>query len=251
LNYTFRMHDPRVGRFFARDPLEKSYPWNSPYAFSENSVIAYVELEGLEKIYYFSSQKRQYVKLDTALKILAASGLMKELAQEFALKNQLTDNYINITKIDALGNTVAQYDADWDTTKQRDTYYMFEASKQIEDTKDKPKQVKSILENTIKKGKTVIFTNVDLSTLLNDNVTPEEIAYIIYHEIKFHGIDFKDRVDDKGTGQEHKDAYNDPDFYKITSDYYSPEYKDINPDSDAGKAKDIIEKTSKKLKDKS
>ncbi len=48
LNYTFRMHDPRVGRFFATDPLEKDYPWNSPYAFSENRVIDGVELEGLE-----------------------------------------------------------------------------------------------------------------------------------------------------------------------------------------------------------
>jgi RHS repeat-associated protein len=48
LNYTFRMHDPRVGRFFARDPLFKEYPWNSPYAFSENRVIDGVELEGLE-----------------------------------------------------------------------------------------------------------------------------------------------------------------------------------------------------------
>ena len=49
LNYKFRMHDPRVGRFFAVDPLEASYPWNSPYAFSENVVIDHVELEGLEK----------------------------------------------------------------------------------------------------------------------------------------------------------------------------------------------------------
>jgi RHS repeat-associated protein len=48
LNYTFRMHDPRVGRFFARDPLESKYPWNSPYAFSENKVICLIELEGLE-----------------------------------------------------------------------------------------------------------------------------------------------------------------------------------------------------------
>jgi RHS repeat-associated protein len=48
LNYKYRMHDPRIGRFFARDPLEKSYPWNSPYAFSENRVIDGVELEGLE-----------------------------------------------------------------------------------------------------------------------------------------------------------------------------------------------------------
>ncbi len=49
LNYTFRMHDPRVGRFFAVDPLEKKYPWYTPYQFSGNKVIQYVELEGLEE----------------------------------------------------------------------------------------------------------------------------------------------------------------------------------------------------------
>jgi RHS repeat-associated protein len=49
LNYTFRMHDPRIGRFFARDPLSRDYPWNSPYAFSENDPINFVDLEGQEK----------------------------------------------------------------------------------------------------------------------------------------------------------------------------------------------------------
>jgi len=48
VNYKYRMHDPRVGRFFAVDPLTKDYPWNSPYAFSENRVIDGIELEGLE-----------------------------------------------------------------------------------------------------------------------------------------------------------------------------------------------------------
>lgn len=42
------MHDPRIGRFFAVDPLAAQYPHNSPYAFSENRVIDKVELEGLE-----------------------------------------------------------------------------------------------------------------------------------------------------------------------------------------------------------
>lgn len=42
------MHDPRVGRFFAIDPLAPKYPHNSPYAFSENRVIDATELEGLE-----------------------------------------------------------------------------------------------------------------------------------------------------------------------------------------------------------
>ncbi|WP_093672150.1 hypothetical protein [Tenacibaculum sp. MAR_2009_124] len=48
INYKFRMNDPRVGRFFAVDPLFKEYPYNSSYAFSENKVIDGVELEGLE-----------------------------------------------------------------------------------------------------------------------------------------------------------------------------------------------------------
>ncbi|GAB4261076.1 MAG: hypothetical protein Kow0079_17770 [Vicingaceae bacterium] len=48
LNYKFRMYDPRLGRFFAVDPLFAKYPWNSTYAFSENRVINGIELEGLE-----------------------------------------------------------------------------------------------------------------------------------------------------------------------------------------------------------
>ena len=49
-NYKYRMHDPRIGRFFCTDPLEASYPHNSPYAFSENRVIDGIELEGLEVV---------------------------------------------------------------------------------------------------------------------------------------------------------------------------------------------------------
>ncbi len=54
LNYKYRMHDPRIGRFFAVDPLATKYPFNSPYAFGENTPIAFIELEGLEKAYYMN-----------------------------------------------------------------------------------------------------------------------------------------------------------------------------------------------------
>jgi RHS repeat-associated protein len=53
VNFKYRMHDSRLGRFFAVDPLTKAYPWNSTYAFSENSLIAFIELEGLEKLELF------------------------------------------------------------------------------------------------------------------------------------------------------------------------------------------------------
>jgi hypothetical protein len=42
------MHDLRVGRFFSRDPMFNSCPWNSPYAFSEIRVIDGVELESTD-----------------------------------------------------------------------------------------------------------------------------------------------------------------------------------------------------------
>jgi RHS repeat-associated protein len=48
LAFEYRMHDPRVGRFLSIDPLTAKYPYNSPYAFSENKVIEFIELEGLE-----------------------------------------------------------------------------------------------------------------------------------------------------------------------------------------------------------
>jgi RHS repeat-associated protein len=49
VSYKYRMHDARLGRFLSIDPLASKYPYNSPYAFSENVVISHVELEGLEK----------------------------------------------------------------------------------------------------------------------------------------------------------------------------------------------------------
>ncbi|MEO0038251.1 MAG: hypothetical protein RIQ59_1462 [Bacteroidota bacterium] len=49
VNFSFRMHDPRLGRFFAIDPLASKYPYNSTYSFSENRVIDCSELEGKEK----------------------------------------------------------------------------------------------------------------------------------------------------------------------------------------------------------
>jgi RHS repeat-associated protein len=50
IDFKFRGYDPRLGRFWSVDPLAHEFPWNSPYAFSENRVIDSRELEGLEKV---------------------------------------------------------------------------------------------------------------------------------------------------------------------------------------------------------
>jgi len=63
LNYTFRMHDPRIGRFFSSDPLELQYPFLTPYQFSSNTPIMAVELEGLES----SEKPNENEKIDEPL----------------------------------------------------------------------------------------------------------------------------------------------------------------------------------------
>src|SRR5690606_21639603 len=72
LNYSFRMYDSRLGRFLSTDPLHASYPHNSPYAFSENSVIAFIELEGLEKYWVI-----QYVDESGTVKAFSIADLSK------------------------------------------------------------------------------------------------------------------------------------------------------------------------------
>ncbi len=46
INYKYRMHDPRLGRFFAVDPLFREYPNLSSYHFVSNDPISGVEVDG-------------------------------------------------------------------------------------------------------------------------------------------------------------------------------------------------------------
>ena len=48
VNYLFRMHDPRLGRFFKQDPISSKYPELSTYQFGCNNVIWFYENKGLE-----------------------------------------------------------------------------------------------------------------------------------------------------------------------------------------------------------
>jgi RHS repeat-associated protein len=112
LNYTYRMHDPRVGRFFAVDPLFADYPHNSPYAFSENRVIDAIELEGLES---FKVSKEQVpgtsiystkVVYDERIKF----GVIKEVVSNLKALNfggHETSSNVYLDKIRKVGNVIA------------------------------------------------------------------------------------------------------------------------------------------------
>ena len=66
--FEYRMHDTRIGRFWSVDPLAGKFPWNSTYAFAENSPIGYLEFEGLEKVSFggdvvnFTGKTKEQVK---------------------------------------------------------------------------------------------------------------------------------------------------------------------------------------------
>ena len=59
-DYGMRIYDPRLGRFLSVDPLAKSYPWNSTYAFAENKVIHCKDLDGGEAKYYVIDLNADY-----------------------------------------------------------------------------------------------------------------------------------------------------------------------------------------------
>ena len=92
VNYKYRMHDPRIGRFFAVDPLAPMYSWNSPYAFSENRVIDKIELEGLEGADY---RFRMWQRSQGGIQAQAADA-DKEIIRKAAnaLKEKVTATYI-------------------------------------------------------------------------------------------------------------------------------------------------------------
>jgi RHS repeat-associated protein len=92
VNYKYRMHDPRVGRFFAVDPLKSTYPWYSTYQFSGNRPIDCVEIEGAEPKSVINSDGSL---TKTAIKVLhALTGVEISLLQNVKVMNQ-NDNPIN------------------------------------------------------------------------------------------------------------------------------------------------------------
>jgi RHS repeat-associated protein len=47
-DYGYRIYNPRIGKFLSVDPLTKNYPEFTPYQFSSNSPITFIDLYGLE-----------------------------------------------------------------------------------------------------------------------------------------------------------------------------------------------------------
>jgi RHS repeat-associated protein len=112
LNYEYRMHDPRIGRFLSIDPLAKKYPHNSPYAFSENRVIDGVELEGLE---YKKTDVNGNVTIHSKIVIVTegkyAVNNYEYVAQVFSLVADVYNSNEGIRYFQIFGQEVSAIDA--------------------------------------------------------------------------------------------------------------------------------------------
>ncbi|MCU0442738.1 MAG: hypothetical protein MUE96_10095 [Bacteroidia bacterium] len=58
-DYGFRIYNPRLGKFLSTDPLEKEYPFYTPYQFASNTPIMAVDVDGLESQTAIDGTKRE------------------------------------------------------------------------------------------------------------------------------------------------------------------------------------------------
>ena len=112
------MHDPRIGRFFALDPLATEYPYNSPYAFSENRVLDGVELEGLEWSQEFDYDLREskftvtnkvHVKIAMCTRVSTTDNALKVLNRTKALVEESLTGYDETTNTEYKGEFTYEF----------------------------------------------------------------------------------------------------------------------------------------------
>jgi len=94
VNFKYRMQDPRLGRFFAVDPLNSKFPWLSPYAFAGNTPLQAIDLEGLEIFYAQSGEKIAIYGTSTEVRVLNEDQLATAIT-EFATYTQALETNPN------------------------------------------------------------------------------------------------------------------------------------------------------------
>ena len=190
--------------FFATDPLEKKYPWNSPYAFSENRVIDGVELEGLEVT--LVHPKLNSFKFKAMIRVSNMTTLGKDFQKRFLSQNKVDLLYFPIESGMADGVTFYAKDmADFKTQKKDNEYYF----QHLND-----KQAKE----TFKNGKGLILIGV---TEDDPKILPDFISgtHTIAHEKHAHAINIL-------KGQD-MDNLKDHESYNNWKNHYSPSKNDV------------------------
>jgi RHS repeat-associated protein len=110
VNYTYRMHDTRLGRFFALDPLAPKYPSHSPYCFVGNMPISAIDPDGRE-IVIVTGEKDE---TGAAIKVVYKPGMSTDGLNEFTANIVTALNYIHEHGAEPSGYNKVQKLVDYD-----------------------------------------------------------------------------------------------------------------------------------------
>ncbi len=184
VNYKYRMHDPRVGRFFAVDPLFRDYPHNSPYAFSENRVIDGIELEGLEWEIAGKSINPDTGKIDYSITIKIAindeSGISEARldAIKLGVGTKVTNTFSTIGGND-LSNSIGSLSVNVEFTNEDNAAFTLNLKDEVLNSRGN--RLNGVVESI---GDTQ-FNNIDISTKWSSgrNKNVDKLTTTITHEI--------------------------------------------------------------------
>jgi len=116
-DYGFRIYDPRLGRFLSIDPLFKTYPYYTPYQYAGNSPIAFIDLDGLERVLAitfngdvnYRADMLERINADDISKKTLTTDPGAQLAQAFIDASDSDENGIGFVAIWGHGTSNSQW----------------------------------------------------------------------------------------------------------------------------------------------
>ncbi|MCT4665728.1 MAG: hypothetical protein N4A45_10890 [Flavobacteriales bacterium] len=260
VNYKFRMHDPRLGRFFAVDPLAPKYPHYTPYSFSGNKVIAHIELEGLEELKVTDEfgeimcSEIELIKSDQVLNLSLMEIQDPERADKYVVhlavqaKSRRGENG-STADFTSYGKLLSQWNKLSNNQKIR------QGTRVANNVKIARKRIKNVglseeeLISDVDGGRQVFVIGVTKKNM-EKNGLKSNVGTVL-HEIDAHLSNDLNGVgaDQETEHREYFDLDNDPSGLseqEIKSGY-SPSLENINPNSQAGKTKTRINEAAEKL----
>ncbi len=275
-DYGFRIYNSRLGKFLSVDPLSKSYPWYTPYQFTGNKPIWAIDLDGLEEVCFlvkYAQAYRNFFRLitsNTELKNDLWIPISKDEKRKthkiyftFGSSKSLTYLSGGLDASETRGLTLA---SSKDVNLGMKAYAIYEYMKRLQDNNprndgmsDEAKQElsrsyfvlkdlgfddkeisKLALDYINNRSSYFVVLNYDHFDLnnLNKNVF-RKIAKTAGHEIKLHLIN---KLLNRGLTpeEEHEEGFG-------KKSRFTPEDKDIPPNSILGKLHKKIDKALEKF----
>ena len=119
-DYGLRIYNPALGKFLSVDPIAKEYPWNSTYAFAEDSPIENIDLDGAEKYNFRLTENDGETKLELLGIDVTESILGVEFVPRESFIVEFEGNHYSFPEyIDAPSNTNDKQFADFVSNEPR------------------------------------------------------------------------------------------------------------------------------------